>query len=232
MRAAAEINGQPPPDFKIKIDAVSLFVRQITPSDTCRLGIMATLKRTPVQYPIRRVEMRTFSIPNQATSWTQENIMLGQLPRRIMFFFVATNAVHGSYLHNPLHLQHFDINFFSLYVNGRQIPSTALQPAFGNQTDYVRTFMQMHSGIGTAFRDADCSISLYAFGHGSTVFLFDLTADLSNEEHSEPTKRGSLRAEVRFGTALPTAVTCFAHAEYNNCIEINQDRNISLDYLI
>jgi hypothetical protein len=147
-----------------------------------------------------------------------------------MFFFVATNAVHGSYLLNPMRLQHFDINFFALYVAGHQVPSTALQPDF--DSDYVRSYMQLQSGVGTAFCDEDCSLSYYAFGHGSTVFAFDLTSDLANSDHSEPTKRGSLRAEVRFGTQLPQAVTCFVHAEYDNCIEINQDRNISLDYLI
>ena len=149
-----------------------------------------------------------------------------------MLFFVGTNAVHGNYLLNPLHLQHYNINFFSLYVDGRQVPSTALQPAFGEHTDYVRTFMQMQSAVGKSFRDEDSSISFYAFGHGSTVFVFDLTADLANGEHSEPTQRGSLRAEVRFGEPLPHAVTCFVHAEHDNCIEINQDRNIALDYLI
>ena len=92
MRSAAEIDGAAPPDFKIKIDSISLFVRKITPSATCRLGIIAGLKHAPVKYPIRRVEMRTFSIPNLATSWSQENIMLGQLPRRIMFFFCCNKC--------------------------------------------------------------------------------------------------------------------------------------------
>ena len=131
-----------------------------------------------------------------------------------------------------MHLQHYHINFFSLYVDGRQVPSTTLQPSFGEKTDYVRAFMQMQSAVGKAFRDEDSSISYHAFGHGSTVFVFDLTADLANAEHSEPTKRRGLQAEVRFGDQLPHAVTCFVHAEYDNCIEINQDRNISLDYLI
>ena len=113
----------------------------------------------PHEVPDPTCEMRTFSIPNHATSWIQENIMLGQLPRQIMFFFVGTNAVHGDYLLNPLHLQHYHINFFSLYVDGRQVPSTALQPDFGEHTDYVRTFMQMQSAVGKSFRDEDSSIS-------------------------------------------------------------------------
>ena len=80
-------------------------------------------------------------------------------------------------------------------MDDRQVPSTALQPSFSvNNADYVRTYMQMQSGIGTAFQDKDCSLSYNAFrhAHGSTVFVFDLTADLSNSEHSETTNRGSL----------------------------------------
>ena len=122
-----------------------------------------------------------------------------------------------------------------LYVGGRQISTKALQPCFeGNEADYVRNYMQMQSvvAVGTAFREEDCSISYNAFGHCSTVFVFDLSADLSNVEYSKTTNRGSLWAEVRFGNQLPHAVTCYVHAEYDNCIEINQDRNISLDYMI
>ena len=232
MRSDAEVDGGAPPNFKIKIDSISLYVRKITPSHTCRLGIIAGLKLASIKYPIKRVEMRTFSISNQSTSWTQENILLGQLPRRVLFFFVRTDAVHGNYALNPMHLQHFDINFFSLYVDGQQHPSTALQPDFGDTLDYARTFMQMQSAVGSAFRDNDCGLTYKAFGSGSTVFVFDLTADLSNGFYSEPTRRGGLRAEARFANPTPHAVTCFVHAEYDNCIEINQDRSISLDYLI
>ena len=51
--------------------------------------------------------------------------------------------------------------------------------------------------------------------------MFDLTADLTNAEHMEPTNGGSLQAEVRFSDQLLHAVTCFVHAECNNCIEIS-----------
>ena len=66
MRAAAQIQGAAPPDFKIKIDTISLFVRKITPSDTCRLGIIAGLKHASIKYLIRRIEMRAFSIANNS----------------------------------------------------------------------------------------------------------------------------------------------------------------------
>ena len=76
----------------------------------------------------------------------------------------------------------------------------------------------MQSAVGKVFCDEDSSISYHAFGHGSTVFVFDLTADLANAEHSEPTKCGGLWAEARFGEPLSHAVICFVHAEYDNCM--------------
>ena len=64
------------------------------------------------------------------------------------------------------------------------------------------------------------------------MFVFNFIADLSNDEHTEPTHRGSLRVEVSFGVALAQPITCFVHGEYDNCIKIDNDRKISLDYLI
>ena len=178
--------------------------------------------------------MHSFSIPGCVTSWTQENIMLGQLSRQVVFFcFTRTNTVHGDYLLNPLHLQHFNITFFSLYLSGRRIPTKSLQPnLIEPEADYMRSYMQMHSCVGTAFRDDDNAISYTPLGQGSTVFVFDLTADLSNDKHTEPTCWGTLRAKVHFGMALAHPITCFVYSEYGNCIEIDADRKISLDYLI
>ena len=80
--------------------------------------------------------------------------------------------MHGDYLFNPLHLQHFNINFFSLYADGRQIPTKVLQLNFiGPEANYVRSYMQIHSGVGMAFHDDDNAIIYTAFGQGSTVFI-------------------------------------------------------------
>ena len=57
MRAAENIGENPPANFRIKIDSISLHVRKITPSNTCRLGIIEGLKLSPIKYPIRHVEM-------------------------------------------------------------------------------------------------------------------------------------------------------------------------------
>ena len=106
MRADMEEN------YKIKLDEVSLFIRKVKVLSSCRLGIYKALSLAPVKYPIRRTEQRVFSISNQITCWSQENLILGQLPRRITVGFVRTDAIHGVYNLNPFCFHHFGINFF------------------------------------------------------------------------------------------------------------------------
>ena len=53
MRANAQIGGNAPPDYKIKIDSISLYVRKITPSATYRLVMIAGMKLGTVKYLMR-----------------------------------------------------------------------------------------------------------------------------------------------------------------------------------
>ena len=111
-----------------------------------------------------------------------------QLACRVIFFFKLANAVFGDYLLNP------------------HIPTKALQLNFiGINTDYVRSYMRKHSGVAIAFRNEDSTISYSDFGHRSMVFVFNLAPDLSNADHTEPTRHSCVHAEVRF----THPVTCF-----------------------
>ena len=175
-------------------------MREITPTLSCYLGVIGGLDLALAKYIIRQTHTRTFSITVGITSWRQGNTILSQIPEKNIISFKKTNPVHGDYLLNPHHLEQCNIRFFSLYVNGHQIPTKALQPSFtGQQADYVRSFMHMQSGLGTSFRNCDIRISYKAYARGSTVFVLDLSTDQSNRDHTDPTKWRSLRAEVRLG---------------------------------
>ena len=220
-------------NYKVKLEEASLFVRKLKVLPSCRLGIYKALSSSPLRYPIRRTEQRVFSISNNITSWSQENVLIGQLPRRMTIGFIRTDAIHGVYNLNPFHFQHFGINFFSLYINGRQIPSRALQPDFNDANgDYVRTYMQMSSALGHAFSNQDCGISYDEFRGGTTLFVFNLNAELTDGEHTEAIQRGSVRIETRFSAALANPITCLVFSEYDNLILIDKERNVSLDYLV
>ena len=53
----------------------------------------------------------------------------------------------------------------------------------GVEVDYVKSYMQMHSGDGMTFRDDDNGISYTAFGPGSTVFVVDNGCAIKRRAH-------------------------------------------------
>jgi len=220
-------------NYKIKLEEASLFVRKVQVLPSCRLGIYKALSTASARYPIRRTEQRTFSISNNITCWSQENAIMGALPRRLTIGFIRTDALQGVYNLNPFNFQHFSLNFLALYINGKQIPSRAFQPEFeGNNKDYARSYMQMSSSLGHAFTNQDSGLSYKDFKGGNTLFVFNLNAELTDGEHTEPTKRGAVRIECRFANALANPITCILLSEYDNLILIDKERNVSLDYLV
>ena len=53
MRSDAEIGGDPPPAYKIKLDEVVLYVKKITLTSSCYLGVIGGLDLAPAKYIIR-----------------------------------------------------------------------------------------------------------------------------------------------------------------------------------
>lgn len=47
-----------------------------------------------------------------------DNIILGQVPKRIIIGFVQNKASNGDRALNPFNSEHFGINYSSLYVDG------------------------------------------------------------------------------------------------------------------
>ncbi|EFN82341.1 Uncharacterized protein F54H12.2, partial [Harpegnathos saltator] len=144
---------------------------------------------------------KSFTIHNGVVGKTLDNVILGQIPKRIIVGFVDNKAFNGARHLNPFNFQHHGINFFSLYVDGTQIPSRPLQPKFpGNEMLYAEAYHTLFSGTGIHFLNETNSISREDFPADYTLFAFDLTPDLLANCAAQwnLVKHGNLRMEVRF----------------------------------
>ena len=63
------------------------------------------------------------------------------------------------------------------------------------------------------------------YSNGYALYAFDLSPDLAEEGHFNLAKQGTVRVELKFGTALPNT-----YAEFENVIEIDPNRNIVYDF--
>lgn len=133
-------------------------------------------ERGTAKYPLRPVDCKVYSIPQGSMSHMHENLFLGTLPKRLVLCCIDNDAFNGLYAKNPFHAKHNTINFFAVYVDGRQVPAKPLQPNF-DQNLYVRSYVNLFSSTGKVAQDEGNGLTRADFGNGYTFFGFDLTPD-------------------------------------------------------
>ena len=127
---------------------------------------------------------------------------------------------------NPFHAKNNDINFFAVYIDGRQIPSKPFQQNFDDNLFYLSLF----TSTGKVWQDEGNGLSRSDFRHGYTFFGFDLTLVACDGAYFQLELKGKLLIEMHFCDALLTTVNVIAYAEFESMLEIDKSRNIIYDY--
>jgi hypothetical protein len=211
------------------VKEASLFVRKAKLSPAVQMAHIKALERGTAKYPIRRVETKVFSVPKGNLSANQENLFLGQLPKRIVIGMVDNAAYNGDIGKNPYHFRHYNLNFLALYMDGQQIPAKPLQPNF-EENKWARSYLSLYSGTGMLYQDEGNAIDRDDYSKGYALFAFDLTPDLNDGGYFNLMKQGNLRLELHFAKPISDTINVIAYAEFDNIIEVDRSRNVIFDY--
>jgi hypothetical protein len=110
-------------NYKIKIKDLALFVRNVQLSPAVRMGHVKALEKTRCRYPIRRAEVKVDTVPRGDMNYVQDNMFLGQLPKRLVIGCVDSDALNRTITKSSFDFKHYKINFVALNVDGRHIPA-------------------------------------------------------------------------------------------------------------
>ena len=217
--------------YKISIVNASYFARKVKVNSSIQLKHIEKLDKqlTPALYPIRRVEVKSFGIALGSLSAHEDGIFSGQLPKRVVIGFVESAAYDGRYDKNPYNFQPFGLKFISLYCDGKQIPSKPLQPDFENNNT-LRSYLSLYEVSGKLFQDTSLGISREEYAGGYALYGFDLTPDLSETGCFHLIKKGNIRLEVKFASALNVPVNCIIYAEFDSSISIDKNRSVLVEH--
>ncbi|XP_072768640.1 uncharacterized protein F54H12.2 [Nerophis lumbriciformis] len=214
--------------FRLKVLGASLFTKKVTVSPAVRLGHASALLKGNALYPLSRVSVKTYSIPENSRVCTQENLFLGTMPKYIVLGMVNHEAFTGRRDLSPFNFQHFNAEYVTLCQAGKQIPSKAFQPQF-NQGASVREFYNMFTATGRHMKDLPLCINRQDFERGYSLFVFNLNPGEDSDALSM-VSNGTLRLEMRFRVPLPNTVTLVVYACYDSILEIDFKRQVLVDY--
>ena len=215
--------------YKIKIVSAVMRIRKVKISPSVYLAHAKVLETSTAKYPIKRVICKTFTVPAGHLDFIQEKLFSGQLPTRLIIGCVNNRAFNGDYKTNPFNFQHFSATELSLYLDGQQNALKPLVMDYSNNL-YINAYMGMYTGSGQSNEDEGNGVTRSDFANGYTLYVFDLTPDLSECGTFNLTRSGCVRLAMKFASALPNTITVLAFSEFDNLLEIDKFRNVIFDY--
>lgn len=210
---------------ELKIIDCNLFMDHVKVLPDVALSIERHLENKMAIYPYKRVDVKTFSLTNGATSFSLDNIYNGNsLPETLIFTMVKTSSYNG----NPFNFQHFNLKEFNASINGYELSPRNLKFDFSqsnplSQRAYFQLFKQLH------FHRFDRAnlITRELFNNNCFMLGYDLTPDRSGGvENSSILSGGNIRLQGLFSEALKEPITIIVYMQFDSEIAIDKGRNV------
>ena len=216
---------------KVTFEHVALFVKHVEVSEMQANAHRAALLKGPLLWPISRNEIRQFVLSKGEQNRSLDNVVQGQLPRRMFVMLVKNAAENGDITLNPFNFQHFKLNFLACYLNGDQYPAIPYQPDYEKGL-CVREYFDLYRSLNQLTAKPNLDITLAEFKSGFTIYGINFAADSSDpvDGHFNPLRRGNLRIDLRFAEALTDVITVLVFTQFESLVSIDKDRNIYTDY--
>ena len=228
---------------KVQLSHVELKIRKVKLDQAVSDGIERMLKQTPALYPIRRVECKILTVPQNLPSTRQDNIFSGLIPKTFVVGFVTADAAGGVYGKNPYNFAHFGVTSLSLTANGKEIPFKQLTLKYpkdpdgkidttageDDALDFDEAYNTLFSGTGKIYSNAGLDIDRDDYPGGFALYAFDLTPDMcKSSQYFNTVQHGSLSLALTFKSqSEPLALVCYG--DFDNVIRIDAERNAIYD---
>jgi len=144
---------------------------------------------------------------------------------------VKNTDFFGSINTNPYFFRHYDLSYFALKVNGKQIPTEGLALNMCHEKTSVIGYRTLFEASGIHHSNSGLQITHDMNINGYLMLFFDLTPDRSAPEgHTSQPDIGNIRVELKFSKPLPEIITCIFYLEFDNSVRIDYARKFSTTF--
>ena len=219
-----------PRNFAIRLEDVSLWVRKVKINPAVFIAHAEVLQQHNAVYPMKRVEMKTYTIPQGSTSHNKDHLYSGVLPTRLVVGLVNNNAYNGNMQNSGFNFAHFDLSDLTLYKDGVIVTGKSLQMNY-DRAEYLRAYINTLKSIGKFGADEGIVINQDNFHKGFALYAFDLTPDQNDDNgYFDLVQKGSIRLDLNFSEDLNATTNVVCYAEFDSILQVDRSRNVQIDW--
>ena len=180
------------------------------------------------KFPLTRVAMKFHTYGSGRNDLSEQNLVSGPLPTKVIVGLVRSDAFNGLSTKNPLNFEHFELQSIVLRKNGNPIPLENIETNYSAGI-YSQAYMSLIQATGNLFRDNGFDISPEQYKYGYVLYGFDLTPDLGNCDALNLVNEGTLSLEIKLGSSSTTSITSVAYLSYQSILELDRDGNVFIN---
>ena len=218
----------------VKIVEANMYARILKLNRAVSLKHMEVLENNGMfVYPMRRIEMQSFTIGTGVMSFTRPNVLTGQLPRRILMGMVTNEAFVGNYEKSPFRFRPFGLRKANLIVDGRCIPTRPYRMKFDSSKSgggtFTRPFQALTTISGASYSNSGNAITRTMFADGYTIIPFILAEDYHDNTFGV-VREGSVQIELEFEEKTPEVLSVILYSEFESTLKIGRNGMTHIDF--
>ncbi len=201
-----------------------LLIQKVTLLPSIQLHQLKTWQSQPIVYQGSQVLMKSYSLPKGTLQHTNEQLLNGVLPERLIVGLVSTSNVQGTYDTNPFNFQDHGLEQIIVTCNSEvQTQYTINMDKTNNR--FLDGFISIFDSMGLTNCDPGVDIRVNEYKAGKTLYGFDLRSK-SSEGHPLP-RHGNVSIFIKFNTALADSVTVILYPEYPVTMNIDHNKRVT-----
>lgn len=213
--------------FALNIIDCTMIVRKVKLFPQRQLTFERSISKAPITIPFNNVQMKTFSLAQGLTAYSQDSIYAGALPSLVIFGMVDNKALTGDYPSSPFNFKNFSLSNLQLVLNGQTVPSQGLNLDFDHD-DIIDGYETLNDALGHQFDDRSHDITHALYKSGAALYAFNLNpaGECAQDVMSQT---GVVDLHVKFKNPLPNTVSLICYAQFQGSVKIDKFRNVVME---
>jgi len=212
--------------FKLSVEEAYLTVtrRKLLPTIEM-MHINAWKQHKVMNFDMKKTDVKSYTVAVGSLNSTNENVITGLLPNRLVIGIVETSNLVGTYKTNPFYFGHHNLSHINVTVNGSNGESFPLDLDFttvGGKR-MLEAYDNVFKGLGICNSPNTIDFTLDEFKTGKTLFVYEISP--FGDVNSIP-RFGSLKVELKFQQATTKSLTVLCYTESQAILHIDHLKNV------